>query len=65
MQWLVDGYNVIRREPALAERERESLEAGRQALCRLLSNAARVSGDRFTVVFDGSRAGGSSSGGGT
>jgi len=63
MQWLVDGYNVIRREPALAERERESLEAGRQALCRLLSNAARVSGDRFTVVFDGSREGGSFSGG--
>ena len=63
MHWLVDGYNVIRREPALAERERESLEAGRQALCRLLSNAARVSGDRFTVVFDGSRAGGSFSGG--
>ena len=44
MHWLVDGYNVIRREPALAEREREGLEAGRQALCRLLSNAARVFG---------------------
>jgi predicted RNA-binding protein with PIN domain len=63
MHWLVDGYNVIRREPALAEREREGLEAGRQALCRLLSNAARVSGDRFTVVFDGSREGGSFAGG--
>src|SRR6266446_4246085 len=59
MHWLVDGYNVIRRAPELAERERESLEAGRQALCRLLSNVARVSGDRFTVVFDGNRGGGS------
>ena len=58
MHWLVDGYNVIRRGPELAEREHESLEAGRQALCRLLSNAARVSGDRFTVVFDGNQRGG-------
>lgn len=63
MHWLVDGYNVIRREPALAARERESLEAGRQALCRLLSTAARASGDRFTVVFDGSRGGGGGSAG--
>ena len=58
MHWLVDGYNVIRRGPELAAREQESLEAGRQALCRLLSNAARVSGDRFTVVFDGNQRGG-------
>ncbi len=58
MHWLVDGYNVIRRGPELAEREQESLDAGRQALCRLLSNAARVSGDRFTVVFDGNQRGG-------
>src|SRR5260370_15249998 len=57
MHWLVDGYNVIRRGPELAEREQESLEAGRQALCLLLSNAARVSGDRFTVVFDGNQRG--------
>jgi uncharacterized protein len=63
MHWLVDGYNVIRREPTLAAHERQSLEAGRQALCRLLSTAARVSGDRFSVVFDGSRGGGSASGG--
>jgi len=58
LHWLVDGYNVIRRGPELAAREQESLEAGRQALCRLLSNAARVSGDRFTVVFDGNQRGG-------
>jgi predicted RNA-binding protein with PIN domain len=61
MHWLVDGYNVIRRGPELAARERESLEAGRQALCRLLSNVAQVSGDRFTVVFDGNQRGGRSS----
>ena len=63
MHWLVDGYNVIRRAPELADRERESLEAGRRALCRLLSTAARASGDRFTVVFDGSREGGAAGGG--
>ena len=65
MRWLVDGYNVIRREPGLATREQESLQAGRDALCRLLAAAARTSSDHFTVVFDGKRGGGTvfSSGG--
>jgi predicted RNA-binding protein with PIN domain len=63
VHWLVDGYNVIRQAPELADRERESLEAGRRALCRLLSTAARASGDRFTVVFDGNREGGAGGGG--
>jgi predicted RNA-binding protein with PIN domain len=62
MHWLIDGYNLIRCDPALASREAESLEAGRIALCRLLAQAARVSGDRFTVVFDGRGAGGSGTG---
>jgi uncharacterized protein len=63
MRWLVDGYNVIRRAPELSSRERESLEAGRQALCALLVEVARASGDRFTVVFDGAQAGGRAGGG--
>ena len=63
MHWLIDGYNVIRRDPALASRERVSLEAGRDALCRLLGTVARASGDRFTVVFDGAGSGGSGGGG--
>lgn len=58
VRWLVDGYNVIRRSPELASRERESLEAARAALCRLLAEAARVAGDEFTVVFDGEGRGG-------
>ena len=62
MHWLIDGYNLIRRDPALASREAESLEAGRVALCRLLAQAARASGDRFTVVFDGRGAGGRGTG---
>jgi predicted RNA-binding protein with PIN domain len=55
MRWLIDGYNVIRRDPDLHAHEAESLEAGRAALLRLLARiAARVSDD-FTVVFDGAR----------
>lgn len=61
VRWLIDGYNVIRRSPELGAAERKSLEAGRQALCRLLSRAAQGGADHFTVVFDGA-AGGSSSG---
>ncbi|MFQ5898980.1 MAG: NYN domain-containing protein [Candidatus Methylomirabilia bacterium] len=57
MRWLVDGYNVIRRAPELAVRERESLQAAREALCHLLTTAARGSGDQFTVVFDGAQGG--------
>jgi len=63
MRWLMDGYNVIRRAPELKSREQESLEAGRQALCALLVEVARVSGDSFTVVFDGAQAGGRAGGG--
>ncbi|HKZ06296.1 MAG TPA: NYN domain-containing protein [Methylomirabilota bacterium] len=63
MHWLIDGYNVIRRDPALASRERMSLEAGRDALCRRLMTVARASGDRFTVVFDGAGHGGAGGGG--
>ena len=59
MRWLIDGYNVIRRSPELSARERESLEAGRRALCDLLGRAARDRGDQFTVVFDGAGGGGS------
>ena len=59
MRWLIDGYNVIRRSADLGAAERESLEAGRDALCQLLAGVARTRGDRFTVVFDGAGGGGS------
>ena len=62
MRWLIDGYNVIRRSPELGSAERESLEAGRQALCRLLARAAGARGDQFTVVFDGAGGGGAMGG---
>ena len=64
MRWLVDGYNVIRRDPDLAQHEAHGLEDGRAALLRVIAGAARASGDPFTVVFDGARrAGGAASGG--
>ncbi len=59
MRWLIDGYNVIRHSSELSSRERESLEAGRQALCGLLAQAPRARGDQFIVVFDGAGGGGS------
>ena len=60
MRWLIDGYNVIRREPDLRTREAESLEAGRRALLHLLARAHCDPRDEFTVVFDGARVAGSS-----
>src|SRR5499426_1084798 len=65
MRWLVDGYNVIRRDPELRAREAESLEAGRRALLHLLARARGTREDGFTVVFDGARrAGGAPTAGG-
>jgi predicted RNA-binding protein with PIN domain len=63
---IVDGYNLIRRLPALREREAESLEAGRGALVSMLAAYRRARGHhRITVVFDGQSgpAGGGRTGG--
>src|SRR5215475_8990935 len=64
MHWMVDGYNVIRRDPALASQEVLSIATGRDALCRLLTRTARESGETFTVVFDGAGGGGAGTAGG-
>ncbi len=53
MRWLIDGYNVIRRDPDLRAVEARGLQAGRAALLRLVAEVAERSGDVFTVVFDG------------
>jgi predicted RNA-binding protein with PIN domain len=64
MRWLLDGYNVIRRDPTLQGREAGGLEAGRAALLALLARLASRVSDDFTVVFDGARpTGGTPSGG--
>ena len=58
MLWVIDGYNVIRRDPDLRLREAESLEAGRRALVHLVIQAARtLPRDEFVIVFDGARIG--------
>lgn len=62
MLWLIDGYNVIRRDPELAGIDKRSLEAGREALLRLIARVARDSPDEFVVVFDGIKAGAGSAG---
>jgi predicted RNA-binding protein with PIN domain len=56
MLWLIDGYNVIRRDPDLHSHEAQSLEAGRRALIQLVKQLARaIPRDEFIVVFDGAR----------
>ena len=59
MRWLIDGYNVIRRDAELRDREHTSLEAGRAALVALVGRVASRVSDNFTIVFDGARRGGS------
>src|SRR5687768_14979735 len=63
MRWIIDGYNVIRRDPDLAGVEATGLPAGRAALLRLVAGAAQTSGDTFTVVFDGAPGLGEGAGG--
>src|SRR5688572_21535616 len=63
MRWIIDGYNVIRRDPDLAGVEATGLPAGRAALLRLVAGAAQTSGDTFTVVFDGAPGFGEGAGG--
>ena len=53
--YLIDGYNVIRRDPRLREVEnRQGLEAGRAALVSQLKTSAVLASTRTTIVFDGS-----------
>jgi len=53
VRWLIDGYNVIRRDADLRAAEARGLHAGRAGLLRLVASAARRLTDHFTVVFDG------------
>lgn len=64
MRWLIDGYNVIRRDPDLRSAEAGGLEAGRRAFLARLAVVARRSPDHFTVIFDGAPGHGPAGGGG-
>lgn len=50
---IIDGYNLIRRSPALSPLDREDLQLGREALVDMLSSYKRIKGHQITVVFDG------------
>jgi predicted RNA-binding protein with PIN domain len=50
---IIDGYNVIRQWPELAQLDRVDLEAGRDALLAALRSYRQAKGHRVTVVFDG------------
>jgi len=41
VRWLIDGYNVIRRDPEMRLREAERLADGRTALLHLVAAVAR------------------------
>lgn len=64
MHWLVDGYNVIRRDAELRDRETTGLDAGRAGLLALVAGVAREVSDDFIVVFDGARRVGAAPSGG-
>ena len=49
----VDGYNVIRNTPGLAQADRASLAAGREALIARLRARYRHTPHRVVAVFDG------------
>ncbi|MEQ8213875.1 MAG: NYN domain-containing protein, partial [Smithellaceae bacterium] len=53
MHIIIDGYNLIRQSDSLRRYERQSLEAGRQALISRLIEYKRKKGHKITVVFDG------------
>jgi len=59
--WLIlDGYNVIRQWPELAQLDRADLDAGREALLQALRAYRQAKAHRITVVFDGVEQGGAS-----
>ena len=53
----VDGYNVIKRDPALAQLQGRSLELARDALVRRLNADPSLRHNSITVVFDGAKGG--------
>jgi uncharacterized protein len=53
MHIIIDGYNLIRQSEFLRRFEKQSLEAGRQALLQRLVPYRRQKEHRITVVFDG------------
>ncbi|HHY92889.1 MAG TPA: hypothetical protein GX511_06070 [Firmicutes bacterium] len=53
VHYIIDGYNLIRRTPALLSIEQRGLEAGREALLDRLFLYKAGRNPEITVVFDG------------
>lgn len=53
-QVIVDGYNLIKRDPLLLALEQRSLQTARQALIARLMSSYNLRTCDITVVFDGS-----------
>jgi predicted RNA-binding protein with PIN domain len=58
VQIIIDGYNLIRRYPPLAEIELREFSQGREKLLQWLAEYRRTNPLPMTVVFDGGRGGG-------
>ena len=50
---IIDGYNLIRQSPELAELDRQDLQLGRDALVDMLAAYKKLKPHKITVVFDG------------
>jgi uncharacterized protein len=58
VQIIIDGYNLIRQYPPLAQVELREFSQGREKLLQWLADYRRTSALPLTVVFDGGRGGG-------
>lgn len=54
---IIDGYNLIRRSPALSKLDQIDLQKGRDELIKRLASYRKVKKHKITVVFDGYREG--------
>jgi predicted RNA-binding protein with PIN domain len=50
---IIDGYNLIRQSPDLAQLDRQDLQLGREALVDMLAAYKKLKRHAITVVFDG------------
>lgn len=50
---IIDGYNLIRNSPALAQIDRQDIEEGREALISRLAEYRKIRRFPIIVIFDG------------
>jgi predicted RNA-binding protein with PIN domain len=52
-RWIIDGYSLLHRDPALAPLLKSQLQRARDALVRNVDRAAAAEHAHATIVFDG------------